>query len=78
MDLRPESATFGRINTIYAGALRPRQILIPPGVGHGYKVISAEPALLVYMTDRFYDPSDEGRIAYDNASIGYDWRKQHK
>lgn len=78
VDLRPASPTFGVRNTMYAGALRPWQILIPPGVGHGYKVIGAEPALLVYVTDRFYDPADEGRIAYNDPGIDYDWETQHK
>jgi dTDP-4-dehydrorhamnose 3,5-epimerase len=78
VDLRPESPTYGRKNTLYVGTLRPWQILIPPGVGHGYKVIGTEPALLVYLTDRFYDPADEGRIAYNDAGIAYDWELQHK
>src|SRR3990172_5306542 len=34
-DLRIDSPTFGRLNTFYTGVLRPLQILIPPGVGHG-------------------------------------------
>lgn len=78
VDLRPDSPTFGRKNTLYVGVLRPWQILIPPGVGHGYKVIGTSPALLVYLTDCFYDPSDEGRIAYNDAGIAYDWELQHK
>jgi dTDP-4-dehydrorhamnose 3,5-epimerase len=78
VDLRPESRTFGLRNTMYVGALRPWQILIPPGVGHGYKVIGAEPAILVYATDKFYDPADEGRIAYNDPGIHYDWELQHK
>lgn len=78
VDLRLGSPTFGRRNTIYVGALRPWQILIPPGVGHGYKVIGGGDALLVYMTDRFYNPQDEGRIPYDDASINYDWETQRK
>ncbi len=78
VDLRPESPTFGHRNTIYTGHLRPWQILIPPGVGHGYKVISQDPALLVYLTDRFYNPEDEGRIAYNHPGICYDWEPQHK
>ncbi|HBY62699.1 MAG TPA: dTDP-4-dehydrorhamnose 3,5-epimerase [Solibacterales bacterium] len=77
-DLRPDSPTFGRRNTIYTGSLRPWQILIPPGVAHGYKVISREPAVLIYVTDRFYDPADEGRIPYNDAGINYDWELQHK
>ncbi len=78
VDLRPGSRTFGLKNTIYAGALRPWQILIPRGVGHGYKILGIEPGLLVYATDRFYDPKDEGRIPYDDPSINYDWETQHK
>jgi dTDP-4-dehydrorhamnose 3,5-epimerase len=40
--------------------------------------VSAEPAFLVYVTDRFYDPQDEGRIPYNDAEIQYDWETQHK
>jgi dTDP-4-dehydrorhamnose 3,5-epimerase len=77
-DLRVDSPTFGRTNTLYAGDLRPWQIRIPPGVAHGYKILGAQPGLLVYITDRFYDPGDEGRIAYNDPDINYDWELQHK
>ena len=78
VDLRVGSPTFGARNTIYAGALRPWQILIPPGVAHGYKVVGPDEAVLVYMTDRFYNPQDEGRIPYNDAGINYDWETQRK
>jgi dTDP-4-dehydrorhamnose 3,5-epimerase len=78
VDLRLGSRTFGARNTIYAGVLRPWQILIPPGVGHGYKVIGKDPAMLIYMTDRFYDPADEGRVPYNHPGIHYDWELQYK
>jgi dTDP-4-dehydrorhamnose 3,5-epimerase len=78
VDLRPDSRTFGVKNTIYAGTLRPWQILIPPGVGHGYKVVGRDPAMLVYVTNRFYNPEDEGRIPYNDPGIAYDWELQHK
>ena len=77
-DLRAESASFGACNTLYAGALQPWQILIPPGVGHGYKVIGPQAAVLVYVTDRFYNPADEGRIPYNDPGVNYDWETQHK
>lgn len=78
VDLRGGSPTHGTRNTFYIGALRPWQLLIPPGVAHGYKVIGPEPAMLVYLTDRLYDPSDEGRIPYNDPQIQYDWEIQHK
>lgn len=78
VDLRLGSPTYGLRNTLYVGVLRPWQILIPPGVAHGYKVVGPEHALLVYLTDRFYDAKDEGRIPYNDPHIHYDWELQHK
>lgn len=78
VDLRPDSKTSGRRNTLYIGTLRPWSVLIPPGVGHGYKIIGSDPGVLVYVTNRFYNPSDEGRIPYNDPSINYDWETQHK
>jgi dTDP-4-dehydrorhamnose 3,5-epimerase len=78
VDLRVDSPTFGLRNTMYVGTMRPWRVLIPPGVGHGYKVIGPGEAMLVYLTDRLYNPQDEGRIPYDDPSIRYDWETQHK
>lgn len=78
VDLRKGSRTFGMRNTLYAGVLRPWQVLIPRGVGHGYKVIGIDPGTLIYVTDRFYNPEDEGRIPYNDPNINYDWDTQHK
>ena len=78
VDLRANSPTFGRKNTLYLGSLRAWQALIPPGVGHGYKVIGDRAGLLIYVTSRLYNPADEGRIPYDDPAIQYDWETQHK
>jgi dTDP-4-dehydrorhamnose 3,5-epimerase len=78
VDLRRHSPTFRRRNTLYIGAMRPWQVLIPPGVAHGYKVIAPEPAVLVYVTSRFYDPADEHRIPFDDQALSYDWTTQFK
>jgi len=77
-DLRLGSPTFGKRNTLYLGPMRPWQVLIPPGVAHGYKIIGTQDALLVYMTDQFYNPKDEGRLPYDDPSINYDCETQKK
>ena len=78
VDLRPGSPSYGVKNTAFAGALQPWQVRIPPGVGHGYKVIGPGAAMLVYVTDRLYNPQDEGRIPYNDPAIAYDWETQHK
>jgi dTDP-4-dehydrorhamnose 3,5-epimerase len=77
-DLRTGSPTFGLCNTLFIGTLQPWQVLIPPGVGHGYKVIGPNAAVLVYVTNRFYNPEDEGRLAYNDGDLNYDWETQHK
>lgn len=78
IDLRRGSKSFGAKNTLYVGALRPWQVLIPPGVAHGYKVIGEQPSVLVYVTNRIYDPSDEGRLPHNHEALAYDWELQHK
>jgi len=72
-DLRESSPTCGRLNTLFVGALRPWKLRIPPGVAHGYKVVGLESSLLVYAMDKIYNPSDEGRIPFDDPGINYDW-----
>jgi dTDP-4-dehydrorhamnose 3,5-epimerase len=78
IDLRKGARTFGHRNTLYIGDRRPWQLLIPPGIAHGYKVIGTSSAVIVYATSRFYDPSDELRIPYDDPRINYDWETQFK
>ena len=60
------------------GTLRSWVVVVPPGIAHGYKVIGTEPAGLIYVTSRCYDPTDEGRIPYDDSRLNYDWELQHK
>jgi dTDP-4-dehydrorhamnose 3,5-epimerase len=72
-DLRDNSPACGRINTLYIGELRPWKLRIAPGIAHGYKILGPEPAQLVYATDRYYNPDDEGRIPFDDPDINYDW-----
>jgi dTDP-4-dehydrorhamnose 3,5-epimerase len=77
-DLRQGSPTHGKVNTIFLGTLRPWRLRIPAGVGHGYKIVGLEIGTLVYLTDRFYNPKDEGRLPYDHPFLNYDWEIQHK
>lgn len=77
-DLRDDSLTHGEVNTLYVGILRSWRIKIPPGVGHGYKIVGTDAATLVYLTDKFYNSQDEGRLAYNHPFLNYDWELQSK
>lgn len=72
-DLRDGSPTKGQTQEVLMGEGGQDIILkIPCGVAHGLKVLEG-PADLVYVTSSIYNKEEEGRIAYDDPTIGYDW-----
>jgi len=72
-DTRPNSPTYKQLDEFVVGEGAKHIIVkIPPGVAHGLKVLTG-PSDLVYVTSRIYDTNEEGRIAYNDSSIGYDW-----
>ncbi len=73
-DARTDSPTYRELNEFMLGKDgEPNHVIkIPPGVAHGLKVVKG-PAHLVYVTSGIYSKDEEGRIAYDDANIGYDW-----
>lgn len=79
-DLRPESATRGVTQVLYAGEDHPRLIVIPVGVAHGYRVLGAKPLMIVYFTTESYQAGnpDEHRIPWDDAEIGFDWTTNNR
>jgi dTDP-4-dehydrorhamnose 3,5-epimerase len=72
-DLREDSPTCGALNTVFVGSQRPWKLRIPPGIGHGYRVVGPDSGVLIYATNRTYNPKDEGRIPFDDPGINYDW-----
>lgn len=46
-------------------------IVIPPGLWHGYKCVSKEPAILLMYLDQKYDRNDEFKISIE--SMGWKW-----
>lgn len=72
VDIRPESATFGLwVGEILSGDNH-RQLWIPPGLAHGFLVLS-ETAEFVYKTTDYYAPQYEGCLAWDDPTVGIDW-----
>ncbi len=79
-DIRPSSPTHGSTQVVYAGEDNPVLILIPVGVAHGYQVLGNKPALLFYHVTRSYDPNDpdEERLAWDDATVDFDWTVKNR
>ncbi|HET9050798.1 MAG TPA: dTDP-4-dehydrorhamnose 3,5-epimerase family protein [Candidatus Dormibacteraeota bacterium] len=75
VDLREGSPTAGRIQSIMLGENAPRMVAIPPYVAHGYQAVSMQDVILAYYVTEPYDAADpdEGRIAWNDPRIGFDW-----
>ena len=72
VDLRRNSPTYGKWESIILSEENKKQFYIPEGFAHGFLVLS-EDAEFTYKCTEFYDPEDEGGILWDDSSIAIDW-----
>ena len=72
VDLRKDSKTFGKYESVILSEENQKQFLIPKGFAHGFLVLSDE-AKFVYKCDDFYHPEDEGGIIYNDPDINITW-----
>ena len=72
VDLRKDSATFGKWYGIELTEENKKQFLIPRGFAHGFLVLS-DTAEFCYKCDDFYHANDEGGLAWNDPAIGIDW-----
>ncbi len=73
VDIRRGSPTFGRHVAVELTGDNRRQLFIPRGFAHGFSVLSPT-ALFQYKCDNFYSPRHEGAIAWNDPTLGIDWR----
>jgi dTDP-4-dehydrorhamnose 3,5-epimerase len=71
VDLRPDSPTELRSELVELDARSPVLLTIPAGVGHGF-YSEAESAVL-YAVTRYWDPSDEFGVRWDDPELGIAW-----
>lgn len=73
VDLRKDSATYGRWYGVELSAENKRQFLVPRGFAHGYSVLTPT-AEVFYKCDDFYSKEDEGGLYYADPDINIDWK----
>ena len=73
LDIRKGSPTFGKHVSVVLSSDNHRQLFIPKGFAHGFAVLS-KTALFQYKCDTFYAPQSEGAIAWNDPSLGIDWK----
>ncbi len=71
-DVRPESPTYGKWVGEILSAQNQRQLWVPPGLAHGFLVLS-ESAEFLYKTTDYYAPEFERCIAWNDKKLNIDW-----
>ena len=72
VDIRPASPTFGRWVGTELSEANHRQMWIPPGLAHGFLVLS-ESADFLYKTTAYYAPQAERSLRWDDARLAIAW-----
>ena len=72
VDLRPSSPTFGRWTGLPLRAEGHETLWIPPGLAHGYYVVSEE-ALVAYKVTDERSPAGERVLAWDDPTLAVRW-----
>lgn len=72
VDIRVGSPTFGKWTAAELSGENASQLFIPRGFAHGFSVLSDE-AVFQYKCDGFYNPAEEGAIAWDDPDLAIDW-----
>ncbi len=65
VDVRPDSATFGKYFSIELSGENHTQVWIPAGFAHGFSVLSEE-AIFSYKCTNYYDKDSERSILYND------------
>ena len=72
VDIRKDSPTFGKWFGAILSDKNQHQLWIPPGMAHGFVVLS-DVAHFHYKCTDYYHPDDEGSIKWDDQEIGIGW-----
>lgn len=72
VDIRRDSPTFGKWVGELLSADNKRQLWVPPGLAHGFVVLS-ETAEFLYKTTDYYAPEHERCIAWNDPTLAIAW-----
>jgi dTDP-4-dehydrorhamnose 3,5-epimerase len=69
VDIRPASPTFGQWFGLELSEENHRQLWVPPGLAHGFLVLS-DSAEFLYKTTDYYAPEQERCIVWNDSTLG--------
>ena len=72
VDIRQGSRTYGKWVGVELSEDKHQQLWVPPGLAHGFLVLS-ESADFLYKTTDYYAPEFERCIAWNDPALDIDW-----
>lgn len=72
VDIRKTSPTFGQWVGVHLSAANKQQLWIPPGLAHGFLVLS-DTAEFLYKTTDYYAPEHERAILWSDPDLAIIW-----
>ncbi|BES84178.1 dTDP-4-dehydrorhamnose 3,5-epimerase [Pectobacterium araliae] len=72
VDIRPNSPTYGAWEGVILSEENKTQFWIPPGLAHGFVVLS-DVADFEYKCTDYYDPANEGCLLWNDPDVGIEW-----
>jgi dTDP-4-dehydrorhamnose 3,5-epimerase len=72
VDLRRDSPAFGRHEGFILDEAAPRQLYMPPGVAHGFFVLS-DVAILNYKCTKYYNAATERGVRWNDPDLAIRW-----
>lgn len=72
VDIRPGSGSFGQWVGLELSAENHKQVWVPPGLAHGFLVLS-DTADFLYKTTAYYAPQAERSLRWDDADLAISW-----
>lgn len=72
VDIRPNSATFGKYVSVRLDNTNHKQLFVPRGFAHGFAVLEDD-TIFSYKCDNYYQKESEGGIMYNDPQININW-----
>lgn len=72
VDIRKDSITYGKWTSVILSEENKKQFWIPPGLAHGFVVLS-DIADFEYKCTNYYDPESEGCLLWNDPTVNISW-----
>ncbi|WP_024553491.1 dTDP-4-dehydrorhamnose 3,5-epimerase [Franconibacter helveticus 513] len=72
VDIRPDSPTYGLWEGVILSEENKKQFWIPPGLAHGFVVLS-DSADFEYKCTDYYNPRHEACLIWNDKTVNIDW-----